>query len=125
MGESREGNSWLPSQDDYDAIIRSVRDYAMGWYDGDSKRMRRCLHPDLVKRTVARGRSPGTFVLRRPITLERMVGATRNGGGTEIPKTRRRYQIDVLSVFRHIAMVRCISPLYVDYVQLAKFKKKQ
>ncbi|HYY91268.1 MAG TPA: nuclear transport factor 2 family protein [Candidatus Dormibacteraeota bacterium] len=54
-----------------------------------------------------------------------MVRLRAKGAGPTSQKTRRRYQIDVLTVFRHIAMVRCILPLHVDYVQLAKFKKRQ
>jgi Putative lumazine-binding len=111
----------LPTQEDYDAVVRSVKDYAEGWYDGDPERMRRCLHPDLTKRTIEPGSEPGTWKLRRPITFDRMVDATKQGGGSEVPKPQRRYQIDVLDLFRHIAIARCVSPQYVDYLHLAKF----
>jgi len=111
----------LPTQEDYDAVVRSVKDYAEGWYDGDHERMRRCLHPDLTKRTIVPGPEPGTWTLRRPITFDRMVDATKEGGGREVPQLQRRYQIDVLDLFRHIAIARCVSPQYVDYLHLAKF----
>jgi hypothetical protein len=111
----------LPTQEDYDAVVRSVKDYAEGWYDGDPERMRRCLHPDLTKRTIVPGPEPGTWTLRRPITFDRMVDATKEGGGREVPPPQRRYQIDVLDLFRHIAIARCVSPQYVDYLHLAKF----
>jgi len=119
--KTTEENGSLPAQDDYDAIVQSVQDYAGGWYDGDPERMRRCLHPDLVKRTIVPGPEPGTWMLRRPSTFDVMVNATREGGGTDVPPPQRRYQIDVLDIFRHVAIARCVSLLYVDYLHLAKF----
>ena len=121
LEEGTEGKSGIPSQEDYDAVVESVRDYVGGWYDGDAERMRRCLHPELVKRTIVRGSEPGTWQLRRPSTFDGMVRATGEGGGTEVPPAQRRYQIDVLDIFRHVATVRCVSPQYVDYLHLAKF----
>ena len=124
MTDSIERNT-LPAQDDYEAIVRSVKDYVEGWYEGNPDRMSRCLHPDLVKRTIVPGSDPGTWKLHRPTTYERMVNATRRGGGTEVQSSERRYQIDVLDVFRHIAIARCISPLYVDFIHLAQFGDKK
>lgn len=121
MQDSAEDEAGLPSQEDYDAVVRSVQDYVGGWYDGDADRMRRCLHPELVKRTIVPGPDPGTWHLRRPSTFDGLVRATQEGGGTEIPASERRYQIDVLHIFRHLATVRCVSPQYVDYLHLAKF----
>jgi len=37
-------NGSLPAQEDYDAIIQSIKDYAGGWFDGDAEPMTRCLH---------------------------------------------------------------------------------
>lgn len=115
-----EESSSLPSQEDYESIVESVRNYAEGWYDGDAERMRRALHPELVKRTVERGPTPGTWKLRPPVTFDMMIRATQDVGGTEVPPSQRHFQIDVLHIFRHIAIARCVSPLYVDYLQLAK-----
>ncbi len=125
MSEASEERNTLPTQEDYDAIVRAIKDYAEGWYDGDSDRMSRSLHPDLVKRTIMSGSEQGTWKLRRPSTYEGMVNATKEGGGREVPASERRYQIDVLDVFRHVAIARCVSPLYVDYIHLAKFGSQQ
>ena len=120
MSEPVERNT-LPVQEDYEAIVQSIKDYVEGWYDGDPDRMARCLHPGLAKRTIVPGSEPETWTLRRPSNYEGMVTATRQGGGNEVPSSERRYQIDVLDVFRHVATARCVSPLYVDYLHLAKF----
>jgi hypothetical protein len=125
LKDATESGDGLPTQEDYDAIAQSIQDYVGGWYDGDAERMRRCLHPELVKRTIVKGASPGTWQLRRPSTFDGMVEATRKGGGTEVPAAERRYQIDVLHVFRHVATARCVSPQYVDYLHLAKFGEKR
>lgn len=110
----------VPDQDDYDAIVAAIRDYVGGWYAGDPERMARCLHPELVKRTVLPGAAPGSWELGPPTTRERMVTLTREGGGSEVPEAERRYQVDVLQVFRHVATARCVSPQYVDLLHLAK-----
>ena len=34
----------LPTQEDYDAVVRSVKDYAEGWYDGDPERALEAAH---------------------------------------------------------------------------------
>jgi len=42
------------SADDVEAITAVARDYIEGYFDGDEARMRRCLHRELVKRTIWR-----------------------------------------------------------------------
>lgn len=108
-------------QDDYDAIVASARDYAEGWYGGDADRMARCLHGELAKRSVEPDAAPGTWRLRPNLSRDRLVTLTREGGGSEVPEGERRYQVDVLDVYEHVAVVRCVSPHYVDFLQLAKF----
>jgi putative lumazine-binding protein len=126
LQEAERDDSSLPNQEDYDAIVQSIKDYAGGWYDGDAKRMRRCLHPNLVKQTIVPGSQPGSWKLSRPNSYDSMVKGTLAGGdSSEVPTPQRRYQIDVLDVFRHVATARCISPLYVDYLHLAKFGDKR
>jgi hypothetical protein len=122
LQELEQADGSLPAQEDYDAIVQSIKDYAGGWFDGDAERMKRCLHPNLVKQTIVPDSEPGTWKLRRPSTYDSMVKGTQAGGdSSEVPPPQRRYQIDVLDVFRHVATARCISPLYVDYLHLAKF----
>ena len=116
MGDS----DGLASQADYEAIVAAVQDYAGGWYDGDPVRMRRALHPDLVKRTVVPGPTNGTWALRPPTSAERLVALTERGEGASLAQEDRKYQIDVLGIFRHTASVRCVSPAFVDYLHLAK-----
>lgn len=119
MNSSVDSTSVLPTQEDFDAIWKATLDYVDGWYSGDVERMRRCLHPDLVKRTVARDPDRGTWVLNRHTSAEMMVAFTEEGGGTGVPESHRLYQITIVDIFKHISMVKCVSPQYVDYIQMA------
>lgn len=61
-------------QQDLAAITRAAMDYAEGWYTGDPDRMRRALHPDLIKRTIVGDPYRGELDLKRPATnAEQMV----------------------------------------------------
>jgi hypothetical protein len=111
----------LLSTEDKEAIERAVLDYVDGWYQGDSSRMERALHPDLVKRTIELDRKKNEWVLGKTSTAPMMVRWTGQGGGTGVPPAERKYEITILDVFRHVAMVKAVSPLYVDYCQLLRF----
>lgn len=112
-------------QEDIEAIIQSSKDYIEGWYNGDSERMRRCLHPDLVKRTITRHSPEEPWGLNPPTNAEKLVEYTREEGGTAIPEDERISEITILDAFRHIASVKVLSALFMDYLQLAKFGPQQ
>lgn len=124
MEQSMDSVGAIPPQEDFDAIWQATLDYVDGWYQGEAERMRRCLHPDLVKRTIELDKDHGELQLRRPSTAEMMVAFTADGGGTEVPEAERVYQVTIVDIFRHIAMVKCVSPHFVDYLQLANFGER-
>ena len=115
-----QGNIEPPSPEDLEAITAVARDYAEGWFDGDEARMRRCLHPELVKRTIYRDPATGDWQLGRPADAEMMVGGTRAGEGRTVVAEERAYEIVIENVFRHIASVRVLSSPYMDYLHIAK-----
>ena len=99
------------------AIVAAALDYYEGWFEGESERMERVLHPDLVKRSLAEdGMSVET------ISAREMVEATAKGiGSTRDPgKHARDIQIHVDHVYEDIATVTVTSAVYVDYLQLAR-----
>lgn len=104
---------------DSDAILRAAHDYTDGWYEGDAGRMERSLHPDLVKRTIVR--DGDSWAVGPTSTRDFLVACTRDGGGTGVPKKERFSDIVILDLFRDIAVVKALSPHYMDYLQLAKF----
>jgi hypothetical protein len=107
--------------EDQAAIMQASRDYVEGWYEANPERMARALHPDLVKRTVGLDGDDGEWRLLRPSNAGMMVGFTREGGGSAVPEAERIYDISIQDGFRHIACVRALSPLYMDYLHLARF----
>ena len=96
-----------------EAITLTVRDYYEGWFDGDAARMRRALHPDLVKRGIA---DPTRAILSA--TAEEMVAATEQGAGTQYGPDRRNIDISINHVHVAIADVHVTGDVYVDYLQL-------
>lgn len=105
------------SEADRQAILAAARDYIESWLDGDSERMGRCLHPELVKREVERhDGSPGLVL--DTIGCEDMVTATRAGYGM---RYERPYDVTILDSFGDIATVRVLSSVYMDYLHVARF----
>jgi hypothetical protein len=101
------------------AIRQTALDYAQGWYDGDSARMQRALHPELAKRRVSSddaGRSRITQM--GALTL---VGQAANGGGRDTPADRRRAEVRILDLFQNAASVRVDMSGWIDYMHVAKW----
>jgi len=109
-----------PSREDLEAITAVARDYVEGWFDGDEVRMRRCLHPELVKRTIYRDPATGDWRLGRSADAEMMVGWTRAGEGRTAVAAERQFEITIDAVFRHVATVRVLSSPYMDLLHIAK-----
>lgn len=95
------------------AIRTAALDYVHGWYDGDAERMRRSLHPSLVKRI------PEANALGQ-MGADELVSMTASGGGRNTPAERRVANVEVKDIFGDIAMVRAEMSGWVDYMQLAR-----
>ena len=98
------------------AVENTLRDYIEGWYKGDTKRMERSLHDDLVKRIPVRDSSDIDIKLRM-VPKSRMVELTSKGGG-ETPDAE--YHIFVDDIEKDIATARVLSLEYLDYLHLVK-----
>jgi Putative lumazine-binding len=109
-----------PSADDVEAITAVARDYVEGYFDGDEARMRRCLHPELVKRTIWHHPETGDWELGRPSSAEAMIGWARDGVGRAAVDGGRPIAITIEDVFRHIASVKVLSLPFMDYLHIAK-----
>ncbi len=100
---------------DEEGIRAVVLDYFEGWYDGDVERMRRALHPQLAKRSLA-----DDGVSLKELTAAGMVEATAEGQGRRDDPEERRLEIVVEHVYDTIASVRVLSVPYAEYVQLVR-----
>lgn len=104
---------------DIDAIRQVCMDYVEGWYEADSQRMRRSLHPALVKRMLRR-ESPGGLEYLNYLTQDEMVAATEKGGGSRVLPEQRNYEIIIQDKYEEIAMVKAVNPHWIDYLHLVK-----
>ena len=101
---------------DESAIVGVARDYFEGWFDGDSARMRRALHPALATRGLEQILDPD-----RPkiTTAERMIELTAAGEGTA-DGVDRRLDIEVEDVQGDIASVTVRAAVYHEYLHLVR-----
>ena len=110
--------AFAQSAADSAAIRAAAGDYIHGWYEGDSARMSRALHPDLAKRIVQTDAS-GRSTLGH-MGAAQLVAGTGRGGGRRTPKDQQRADIRVLDIFGNTASVRIDAADWVDYLHLAK-----
>lgn len=103
-------------QSDVAEVEAIARDYIEGWYTGDSERMARSLHAELVKRmpSMEEGAADGQLAV---VSRAEMVQLTADGGG-DAPGADVDILIDDVST--DIATARVVSPDYLDYLHLVK-----
>ena len=100
-------------------IIRTTLDYFEGWFDGDSERMERALHPGLAKRSLRQVERDSPEL--RTVTKEQMVTWTADGEGKTVePGDDRRIDVDVVDVYGNIGSVVVRSLVYREYLHLVK-----
>ncbi len=109
----------LPRVDPEAAAIKAAAlDYIEGWYEGNTERMARAVHPELAKRIVmtADGHSRVD-----QMGASKLVANVRGGGGTKTPAARQRKDVTILDRFQNAASVKVVASDWVDYLHLAKF----
>ena len=94
-----------------EAITETVLDYFEGWFDGDTARMERALHRDLVKRRGARG-SRGHHQAADGRADRQHAGKDDAGDG--------RITVTVEDVYKDIASVTVRSATYHEYLHLVR-----
>ena len=105
-----------PSGDDSIAVSDTVRNYIEAYYTGDAARMERTLHPHYLKHMIH-----GNIPMREKTGPE-MMREIRSQGVPEIPEQQRTEKITVLDVSGDIASAKLVTPGWVDYLTLEKFK---
>lgn len=105
---------------DKDAIKKAALDYIEGWYEGNAERMERALHPDLAKRGVFVDQKTGKIVMRS-LGAQDMVKYTKAGAGKS-PEKKEKVKLTLLDMYKNTACVKIVSPDFVDYLQLARYK---
>lgn len=100
------------------AIRATALDYVEGWYNGDGPRMRRALHPELVKRIS--GQEPSGAWRLQGMTADELADAAGRGGGSRTPEAERQRDVVILDIFGNAASVRATMSGWVDYMHMAR-----
>lgn len=107
-----------------DAAVRAAAlEYAEAWLTGDELRMARVLHPEVQKRRVLRDLHTGAEQLHVQ-DIEALLHATRLGVGTAEVAGALSVRVAVLDRHGDMAVARVVSPLYVDYLQLVRWREQ-
>jgi hypothetical protein len=102
-----------------EAVVQAVLDYFEGWFDGDAERMERALHRELAKRSLRQLDRDSAEL--RSVTKEQMVAWTAEGEGRSVdPGGDRGIEVDVVDLYGNIATVVVRSPVYREYLHLAR-----
>jgi hypothetical protein len=102
-----------------EAIRRTALDYIEAWYDGDTAKMERVLHPHLSKRIVIpNGRQWGKGGRLDEMGALTLIQNTRH---PPVPKSERRTDVIILDRFEETASVRVDARDWIDYMDLAKW----
>jgi hypothetical protein len=107
------------SSSDEAAVVAVTLDYFEGWFEADTTRMDRALHPGLAKRSLSQVDPDSTEL--RSLTKERMVELTAAGGGKdESPDGGLRIDVEVVDLHGNIASVMVRSAVYREYLHLVR-----
>ncbi len=103
---------------DEDAIRAVVSDYIEGFFEGDAGRVKRALHPELMKR--CRGIEGDDPDALETLSAAEMIDATADGEGRREDAADRRIEIKIEYLSGDIASVTCLCHLFVDLLQLIR-----
>lgn len=107
------------SQSDAEGIKRAALDYAEGWYEGNTEKMERALHPDLAKRIVRTEGQSGKSRLDNMGALT-LIQGVRSGYGKNTPKDKQLKNVQILDALANSASVRVEMADWIDYLHVAK-----
>ncbi|MEM7414324.1 MAG: nuclear transport factor 2 family protein [Gemmatimonadota bacterium] len=93
------------------AVRAAALDYVEGWFTADADRMRRALHPDLVKQMPI---PDGTL---QHSSAEELIEMTSRAGGADRDWSDA---IEVLAIFEDVASVRADVPGWVDLLHIVR-----
>jgi hypothetical protein len=99
-------------------ITRTVLDYFDGWFDGDTARMERAVHRDLVKRWPGEDSAASLGIT----TAERMVELTERGEG-KADAHDRKVDVEIVDVYEDIASVTVHTVSYHEYLHLVRTRE--
>lgn len=103
---------------DKNAIKNTALDYIDGSFSGDEVRMERALHPELNKVIPVKMPKANKTMLDK-MGASFLIEGTRAKMGM-LPEEKRNIQVTILDIMEDIAMVKVLSAMYYDYLQVGK-----
>lgn len=105
-------------------IKETAFNYIEGWYKGDSERMAKALHPDMVKRIIRTIDSATNCQILSSTTADAMIRNTSIGTGRGQKGSKGLIAYSLLDQIETLAMVKLITEDFIDYLQLGKLNGK-
>jgi hypothetical protein len=101
------------------AIKKAALDYVEGWYEGNTERMERAVHPELAKRIVRTDQN-GRSRLDQMSAMT-LVHGVKRGGGKDTPAAQQQKDVFIFDIFENTASAKAIMSGWIDYMHLAKW----
>jgi len=107
--------------DDKEDVVAAVKDYVLGFYEGDAERLDRALHPTLRKLGWYRDGGDKPYGGPYPMTKERALSfAPRFGNSPDSPGSNGHLKVVVFEVLDKVASAKVEASWGIDYIHLAK-----
>lgn len=107
------------SASDRAEIRQTALDFIEGWYEADTTRMARSLHPDLISKVVTSHENAPSRLGR--FTAKRLVELTARGDGKRVPVASQRKEVTILDVYQNAASVKVYAYDAMEYLHMAKW----
>ena len=107
------------TKEDKQAIKATALNYIEGWYSADSARMSIALAPDLIKRGFIIHPQTNHLTMDEVI-YSQMVEWTGKKPNEFKQNPDIELEVEIIDIGKNIAMVKSISPNFIDYMHLGK-----
>jgi hypothetical protein len=120
---SAEAQKWNIKEADLAAIKQTALDYCESWYEGNTEKMERAVHPELAKRIIHTDPQAKRSRLDHMGAMRLYIGV-RAGHGKNTAKDKQLKEVTVLDVFGNTASVKAVMSDWIDYMHIGKFNER-
>lgn len=106
---------------DEQAIRECALNYLEGWYSADTARMAKALSKDLAKKGFLANPQTGEQVIA-PASYDQMLTWVGQKPDQLAQDPDIKMEVQIIEVGEYIAMVKTVTPDFIDYLQLAKME---
>jgi len=106
---------------DEQAIRECALNYLEGWYSADSARMAKALSKDLAKKGFLTNPQTGEQIIA-PASYDQMLAWTGQKPDQLTQNPDIKMEVHLIELGEHIAMVKTVTPDFIDYLHLAKME---